>query len=391
MLNKKNTYVSLFSCAGIGCHGFTLAQWQCLATCELNPSFMQIQQANHKCLSENQYICGDLTSLEVQKKLYETVEHELNVLGDDFVDLVIASPPCQGMSLLNHKRQANDLNRNSLVCVALDIIERLSPKIFILENVRSFLKTKCVHQGVEKSIYTAIYTQLGERYTITTNTINLAEYGSQSSRTRTFVIGVRKEYTLDPQDHLPPIDKAKPLWEVIGHLPSLKTMGEICPHNVWHSFRTYKQHMRAWISNVKPGESAFNNSQPHLRPHSVIDGTLVEHKHKAFKSDKYQRAHPERVGPCVHTRNDIFSSQTTIHPYDDRVFSIAELMCMLSIPQTFRWTSLEEHQLRTIPRGELLKLERIVRYVLGECIPTHFIYRLAKHLEAQAHLQLAQG
>lgn len=32
---KKLTYISLFSCAGIGCYGFKQASFDCIATSEL--------------------------------------------------------------------------------------------------------------------------------------------------------------------------------------------------------------------------------------------------------------------------------------------------------------------------------------------------------------------
>jgi DNA (cytosine-5)-methyltransferase 1 len=42
--------------------------------------------------------------------------------------------------------------------------------------------------------------------------------------------------------------------------------------------------------------------------------------------DKYKRQYWNKVAPCIHTRNDILSSQNTVHPVDDRVFSI-RILC----------------------------------------------------------------
>ena len=80
----------------------------------------------------------------------------------------------------------------------------------------------------------------------------------------------------------------------------------------------------SWITDLNPGQSAFENLDPLRRPHRMIDGEYVPNTNK--NADKYRRALPDEVAPCVHTRNDILSSQNTIHPFDDRVFSIAELM-----------------------------------------------------------------
>ena len=45
----------------------------------------------------------------------------------------------------------------------------------------------------------------------------------------------------------------------------------------------------------------------------------------------------ERAEKAPATRNDILASQNTVHPEDDRVFSIRELMIMMSIPPEFKW------------------------------------------------------
>ena len=82
-----------------------------------------------------------------------------------------------------------------------------------------------------------------------------------------------------------------------------------------------------WIENLKEGESAFQNTEEERIPHQIKTG------------DKYARWYWDREGPCVHTRNDILSSQNTVHPSENRVFSIRELMLMMSIPENFQWTS----------------------------------------------------
>ena len=60
-MNNK-TYISLFSSAGIGCYGFKLNGFECIATNELLNSRMNIQKANNKCKYDSGYIVGDITS-----------------------------------------------------------------------------------------------------------------------------------------------------------------------------------------------------------------------------------------------------------------------------------------------------------------------------------------
>lgn len=60
MPKRPSTYISLFSCAGIGCYGFKQAGFECVATNELSPRRLAIQKFNHKCSRDEGYICGDI-------------------------------------------------------------------------------------------------------------------------------------------------------------------------------------------------------------------------------------------------------------------------------------------------------------------------------------------
>jgi DNA (cytosine-5)-methyltransferase 1 len=43
------TYISLFSSAGIGCYGFSLENYSCVATVEILQKRIAIQRYNNKC------------------------------------------------------------------------------------------------------------------------------------------------------------------------------------------------------------------------------------------------------------------------------------------------------------------------------------------------------
>ena len=56
----KPTYISLFSSAGVGCYGFKMAGFDCIATNELLERRLNIQRYNQKCKYPGGYICGCL-------------------------------------------------------------------------------------------------------------------------------------------------------------------------------------------------------------------------------------------------------------------------------------------------------------------------------------------
>lgn len=386
MKNKKiKTYISLFSSAGIGCYGFQMEGFECIATNELIKRRLNIQRNNNKCKYESGYICGDITQNATKKELYAQIDLWKNKEDVSRVDVVIATPPCQGMSVANHKKGDNEIIRNSLIVESIKIIKQINPKFFIFENVPAFMKTICTDSdGENKSIEDAIKFNLGQKYSYTSKVINFKNYGACSSRQRTLVIGVSKDISDDisPFELYPEVVKERTLREVIGHLKPLKEFGAIDEEDIYHSFRVYPKHMREWIADIKEGESAFDNIEDNKKPHRIINGEFVINQQK--NGDKYRRQYWDKVGPCVHTRNDQLASQNTVHPSDDRVFSIRELMVMLTVPSSFKWVAIDFDELNALPldkKREFLKKEEInIRQSLGESVPTTIFRVIAKKI-----------
>lgn len=381
-----NTYISLFSSAGVGCYGFKMEDYECIATNELIERRLNVQKANKKCKYPSGYICGDVTSDETKALLYAEIDLWKRKEKIKNVDVVIATPPCQGMSVANHKKSDTEIIRNSLVVESIKIIKAIHPKFFVFENVPAFMKTICTDiDGVDKPIAEAIRNNLGLEYSYISRIINFKNYGACSSRTRTVVIGVSKEYAdeVSPFELYPKMVKERTLREVIGDMKSLNEFGEIDPDDIYHAFRVYPEHMREWIKDLKEGESAFDNPDDSKKPHQVIDGKIVINKQK--NGDKYKRQIWDKVGPCVHTRNDQLASQNTIHPVDDRVFSIRELMRMMTVPDTFRWVDADLEELNKLSLDEkraFLKKEEIkIRQSLGEAVPTVIFNGIAKNIK----------
>ena len=386
--DKSLTYVSLFSCAGVGCYGFKQEGYHCIATNELVQRRLNVQKFNSKCDYDSGYISGDITSIETKEKIYAEID-KWSELGNDRVDVVVATPPCQGISVINHKKNEHDLKRNSLVVESIEIIQTIRPRIFIFENVQAFQKTVCTTKSGENiTIGDYIRDALGGEYLITGRILNFMNYGSNSSRTRTLVIGVDKEYKnlFTPYELFPSYRTERTLREVIGN-GRFKPLewGEICQTDFYHAFRTYDLKMRPWIHDLKEGESAFNNKDPQKRPHRIVNGQMIENTQK--NRDKYTRQRWNRFIQCVHTRNDLLAAQNTIHPDEDRVFSIRELMEMMSIPYEFRWVDYSIEKLNSLSDEQKHKLykenEVNIRQCLGEAVPTEVMRQIAQRIREE--------
>lgn len=384
------TYVSLFSCAGVGCYGFLMEDYVCVATNELLPRRLNVQRYNHKCQFDTGYVDGDITSPETKDKLYSEIDRWA-ALGNDRIDVVVATPPCQGISVINHKKTNSEINRNSLVVESVELVQKVKPRFFVFENVAAFEKTLCMTPAESvMPIGEFIRISLGSEYCITSRVLNFMNYGSNSSRTRTLVIGVDKQYrnNITPFDIFPEYRPEKTLRDVIHHFPSLE-WGEISDDDFYHAFRTYDEKMRAWIHDLKEGESAFDNADPLLRPHKIVNGEVVSNIRK--NRDKYTRQLWDRFIQCVHTRNDQLAAQNTVHPEQDRVYSIRELMEMMTIPASFRWIDMSIDELNALSDAEKRALykshEMNIRQCIGEAVPTAVMHEVAHNIKKNLMLK----
>ncbi len=355
LFNQTLTYISLFSGAGVGCYGLLEERFECVATNEILEKRLNIQRINRKCKLDESYISGDIKKPETKEKILKQIEFYSKKFGNDRVDLVIATPPCQGMSVANHKKKNDEIKRNSLVIESVDLIKQIKPRFFILENVPSFYKTGCIDKNDNLlEIGSMIEQNLSGEYMLYDEVINFKNFGANSSRTRTLVIGVCKEF--------------KDFTSALEFFPDFKQE-----------------------KTLKEGQSAFENTELNKKPHRIVGSKIVLNVSK--NGDKYKRQKYHSVAPCIHTRNDQMASQNTIHPKDDRVFSIRELMLLMNIPSRFKWLDLELQELNALKQQEKEKIskqnEMNIRQSIGEAVPTIIFKQIAikiKNFMSQIHL-----
>lgn len=370
-------YISLFSCSGIGTFGLKENKFECIATNEILEERMKIQKYNNICKDDAAYILGDIQSKEIKNKIFNQIKKHKGV------DIVIATPPCQGMSLINLKKNKDDKHRNSLVVESLEIIDKSKPKLFILENVKQFLNSLCFLNDQWISIKEAIHKKLGKEYSLVFKTLNLKNIGSKSSRTRTIVIGIQKSIAkhFSPWMLLPNrVSKTPILRNVIAKLKVLK-WGEIDSNDFYHAYRIFDRKMLPWIENLKPNMSAFDNVELNRQPHKIVNGEIVINKNST--GDKYKRQDPDQVAKCVMTRSDQLASQNTIHPFENRVFSIRELMLIMSIPKKFKFLNKSLDSLNRMTDQEKYYLykknELNMRRSIGEAVPTFLFKKITEN------------
>lgn len=87
---------------------------------------------------DSHMIVGDITNDELRTKI---VDEAIN----KGVDFILATPPCQGMSMAGNRAEFDE--RNQLIYYAVDVVLRVKPKFVFIENVPTILRTKIVVMG----------------------------------------------------------------------------------------------------------------------------------------------------------------------------------------------------------------------------------------------------
>lgn len=329
-------------------------------------------------------IVGDITQKNIKEELISQAKKEE-------IDLIMATPPCQGMSTVG-KKDKNDI-RNNLVRHAIDIIKEVKPTYAFLENVPEQLITKIKYDNKEVLIPDYIKCELGDIYNFNSNfVINASDYGVPQMRERAILLLTKKEKNFIwefPQKN----KKIVTLKDVIGDLPSLdpelydlsyeeqlkifpdyeKKKKEGLKVSKWHYPPKHIYRQVYSLMHTPSGQTAFDNIDK-FKPKKK-DGSFT----KGFKNT-YKRQSWDKPGYTITMYNRTIGSQNNVHPgrligkdsegyeiYSDaRVLTIYELMLVTSLPKNWNipeWAS-----------------EHFVRQVIGEGIPPLLVQKIMHQL-----------
>lgn len=169
-MDNKLTAISLFTGAGGMDIGFETAGFNVVFANELMKEAAETYRANHPgCNMVNDDINNVFDELS-------------NYAG---VDLVFGGPPCQGFSVAG--KMDPDDERSKLIFTFLDVIEKVRPRIFVMENVKA-LGILDKWEPVRKKYMDRAFS-LG--YNCASFILNATEYGVSQKRERVFFIGFK--------------------------------------------------------------------------------------------------------------------------------------------------------------------------------------------------------
>ena len=174
---KKNYKVlDLFcGCGGIS-EGYALAGFEIAGGIDFNEDAIATFKHNFK---KAKVYNIDITTFP-DEKIDE-------VFGD--VDVIVGGPPCQGFSSANRWQKEKDDPRNKLFFEYIRFVQRIHPKVIMIENVRGLL-TRDNGYAIKR-----IEEILGaEEYNIRYQILDASEYGVPQNRKRAIIVGIRKDF-----------------------------------------------------------------------------------------------------------------------------------------------------------------------------------------------------
>ena len=395
------TALSLFSGAGLSDLGYRLAGFEFTVQVELEQRRASIGIDN---FPNSRWIVGDVrTSKEVITSTYRAATPKR-------LDLLVATPPCQGMSSSNPTRGKRQTPRamaledkNKLLLELIPIVSCLKPRIIVAENVRQVLTLNVGYANDRGTVVDILRNHLQE-YEIFPGVINVADYGIPQIRKRALIVAVRKD---EPWLHssagslsLPwplPTHSEKPgprltRWTNVREwleLMKYEPLDSRCKESTrgrhpLHFVPAYGPDRYLQISQIPPysGRSAYENGacptcgcQPvklgrvlcpscgkimRNRPHVERNGqaSLI----KGFSSS-YRRMSADRPAYTITTNSSHVGSDFKVHPWENRVLSILECADLQTVPRFYNWTRAKDN--RTL---------YLIRTLIGEAFPTYFTY-----------------
>jgi DNA-methyltransferase (dcm) len=283
--------VSLFSGAGGLDLGFKMAGHEIIWA---NDNFLDAVETYRKNLGDH-IICEDIYKIDISQ------------IPD--CDIVIGGFPCQGFSIANMKRHADD-SRNELYKMLIKVIVTKQPKFFVAENVKGILSLE--HGEVIKMIMND-FNSIG--YTSEYRVLNAANYGVPQLRNRVVIVGVRNDIDFKYQYPLP-------------------------THNA-----NGDNGLKKWVSV----REAMKDIPDPDQPNSLLNHTYSQFKLKFNGYLGNRTIDPDKPAPTVTARGDDKGGVVVLHhPNNRRRMTCRELATVQSFPLDYEFVGTRSSVYRQI-------------------------------------------
>ena len=417
------TAVSLFASSGIGDLALRAAGGEVLVANEFRSDRAELFQQNYP---ETKMFCGDIRELGKQ-----ITSATLEKLQGRELDILFATPPCQGMSKNGRGKLLQGVRdgfrdvidpRNQLATFVPPIVSKLKPKLVVFENVPEMLGTLVEDKNGELVELVGYLAKQMKDYEVKWKVVEFANYGVPQRRQRLITVFVRKDIakSLDNlYERIYPVEShaSKPTlfqqpWitvnDVIGDLEPIDAKDSNSAKGTlpYHYVPVLDEKKYWWVSNTSLGSSAFDNqcvnpncghedNETHGSKHnkaginrashttpiyceecgSLLPRPTVEENGelrlmKGFTS-AYKRMRGDLPASAITTNLSYVMSDQKIHPTQNRALSLFEAM---------RLHTVTDYQWKWETAGGKPASDKLIRDSLGESIPPRGLEVIFRHM-----------
>lgn len=269
-------------------------------------------------------------------------------------DILIGGPPCQSFSLVGKRLDSDP--RGKLVFAYQQVIDRVRPKIFVMENVPGLMASKI--DGIRLPVYLAEqFAKMG--YKVSTLKLTATDYFVPQRRQRVVMIGHKisgREFELISPHEFSKIIGAPGLRvpvsvsEALDDLPSplqkgskgnikylcaprtafARLMREKSPEEVsLQVMPTMSVLDREFVRHIPPGGNYMNI------PDSVSTKRIMSFKASGGRTTTYGRLHPEKPAYTINTFFNRPNVGANYHHNEERLITVREALRLQSFPDHF--------------------------------------------------------
>ncbi|HDX9578394.1 TPA: DNA cytosine methyltransferase [Bacillus pseudomycoides] len=340
-----NTYTALDLFCGAGGVSEALKQeFNIVGAVEFDPIIAKSYMLNH---GDKHLIQKDIKSIS------ETEWKETIALKPQQLDLLVATPPCQGFS--SHSRKSAIMNndqRNDLVLEVLKAVNIFEPKFILFENVPNIINYKVFHKFIRNlsNIKKDGFKRNPDKpaYHVQFKIIDASNYGVPQKRKRLILIGRRidilpnkEAFIRFPSGSTPYVIKPLDIWPVEETAPSL---GKYLANFKLNSLKAGEQDsadslhvaLKLFDINLKRIKATPKNGGSR----DVWPDELVLECHKKKKvsfSDVYGRMNFNDYAPTITTGCINYSRGRFGHPIEDRAISLREAALIQTFPIEYKF------------------------------------------------------
>jgi DNA (cytosine-5)-methyltransferase 1 len=382
----KKTAIDLFCGAG-GVSEALKNFFKIVGAVEYDPIIASSYKLNH---GQDHLIVKDIREIS-KKEWLQKVQ-----LKPGELDLLVATPPCQGFSRHSRKKAEENIDeRNDLILEVIKVTDIYQPRYIFFENVDNIVNYKVFHTFLRRLVNLKKdgnkRTCNRPSYHVNFKIVDASRYGVPQTRRRLILIAKRidvfpckEAFVKIPREGVPIVIKPLDVWPSEEPAPTLGEYlaqfklkpigaGETDPDDPLHTSRRLSD-LNLKRIQATPHNGGSRDSWP---PELLLD--CHKKKNVSF-GDVYGRMDFNKYSPTITCGCISYTKGRFGHPVEDRAISLREAALIQTFPLDYKFTGL-------LNGKEYEGAKDKIAMQIGNAVPVKmayiFIKEIAKHIDKE--------